>query len=246
MTERDDADEEHVSTIIQTTKPAQVRRYLSKPPRGAARLALIASVDGGMNHQLGAWAIDEAKPELAELILDIMREHCEELQGEVMATLRWESASCAQLGGIKVVKAYPQRPPNVSFGSTPEELNGTSNSLVVQAQKHTEVTLRMMIQNMSSVLHQSRELSEQAMELARDHSRARAEAEERAEAMKRERDDALSVVTAMQEADTEGNGETAVAQGQIMKLLENPVVVQHIMTRLMGGGAPPAGNAPPH
>lgn len=240
-------DDDAVETIVHTTKPAPIKRFLAKPPRGADTLRLLAAADGGSNVQLGSWHVDVSTPSLALEIVQIMEEHCIELEAPITAVLQWLSKEGAPVGGTKALSARLHRAPPTDFGATPEDLTGDSRSMAVQAQKHLEVMQRMMLNSINATLHQSRQLAEQAMELANTHATARNDAEERADALKQELASVqgeLDRVMVQDESADPADEKTSAAQNQVMKMLESPVVQQHLMKLLFGGGSSPP-TAPP-
>lgn len=242
MTELADQ-EEDVTRIVGTKRPP-ITRFLSKPPRGATKLLLHAGgPSDSTTAMLGQWEHTESKPaapELAEEVLRLFHEHCVEVGATVRGVLEWRNKAGAMLSQ-KLLTAMPEREPSRTYGSAPEELTGDATSLVVQAQKHTEVMSKLALQSMNSTLHQSQLLSQQAMELVAEHARARSEAEERADNMKRERDDALEQLRVRQEAEADGDDPgTAEAQQRVMKMLEP--VMPLLLAKFLGPGA---GASPP-
>lgn len=230
-----------------TTKPAQLKVFINKRPRGAASLVMLASAEGStVEQQLGTWPVDELMtPALAGELLDTLREYAEALEQDCRAKLAWFAASGTQLGGVKVITATQERAPATHFGSEPNELNGSDNSRIVQMQKHVEVMFRMHTQNTNATLHQVKQLTDRAMELAEHQASARAEAEERYEQMRRERDKAQEerdeAMAGAGVEQTPDEAATEASQTQILKLFENPMVQAAVMRMLTGGGpsAPP-------
>jgi len=246
QTEEYESDAEAIVNV--TPSAVQLKKFLVKIPKGTQSLVLAAQVDGGSVEQIGAWANDDALvPALAAEIIATLREYVQAMRLDAKATLRFVHASGAQVGQIKVLNAELSRPPATDFGSAPGELNGTNNSLVIQMQKHLEVMMRAHHQNTNATLHQSRQLTAHAVELANAAASARADAEERAETARREvenlrtqLDEALTV----QQSDNPDEASVTASQQTIMKVLENPQVQAMLMRALMGGGntppAPPA------
>lgn len=244
--------ESETEAIVNVTPSSvQLKKFLVKIPRGTQQLVLTAQCDGGSVEQIGAWPNDEnLTPQLATEVIATLREYVQAMRLDAKATLRFVHASGANVGQVKVLNAELSRPPATDFGSTPGELNGTNNSLVIQMQKHLEVMMRAHHQNTNATLHQSRQLTAHAVELANAAASARADAEERAENARREvenlrtqLDEALTV----QQTDDPDQASVSQSQASIMKVLENPEVQGRLLSafmKLMGGGggeaAPPA------
>lgn len=214
------------------------KKWLSKPPRGAALLVMMAAAEhGGATAQLGEWPVDLVVPALAEEICGLLKDHCEVLNTSVTAVLSFRSTDGSKRGGEKVLKLAPQHlvTGSDSLASLPEQLTGDATSQAMQAQRHLEVMMRMQVGAMGGLFQLMKANSEHAMHLCETLAERVVEAERRAKSSERERDEMREVIES-----ADGTGEevqTAEAQNRIVKLLE-PVIAIAVQRMLQGGSGP--------
>lgn len=228
-----------VNTLSPNTRIGQIKRMLSKPPKGAAELLLTASAAGGGTVVcLATWPVNEATPVLALEIMAMLEEHAESLSSRVVGMAIWRDEKEKQLS-TKVINASPPPSdnPGDSLASSPDQLTGDATSLTIQAQKHLEVMQRMMLTSLGGVLQQSRQLADHAMELCEALATAKAEAEgkvvrleQEKEALQEERDAIYA------NADDQGDQQVNASQAQMMRYLEP--VLQMAIAKYMAGGGP--------
>jgi len=185
----------------------QLKRFLSKPPRGTAGLVL-AVPEGECPAVLARWDKSQSVPELAHDIECLVAEHADESASYVAARLEWHTKDGEVLAS-KVVRGRP------SEGS---EFDGSQQSQAAQAQRHTEAMTRLYVSAHSATIDRLNNLVEQLAGIAASSLEA---ARDRAE-------DAEVARAAAAEAIREGE-ESRPANGpseRVMKLAELAVMAQ--------------------
>ena len=220
---------------------AALGRWLAKPARGTSSMVLAAdAVGGGAAATLQAWDRDEIVPAVADEILAAWQNHCETAgastvtgavvqlssDGEVRSTYRLRVSAPLPVGlGASVLDAVP--------------LDGTAQSLVVQAQAMAQTSMKMMVGALSEVVRQSCEISRHAQTTTTLLAERLAEVQV-SEASARDRAEELS--RALAELRAAAPGEAEGAADKFVALLQP--VLPHIVQRLMATGTAPVAIVP--
>ena len=201
-------------------RTGQLKRFLAKPPKGAAALRL-ATDDADCPAVLSRWEKGQAVPELALEIEGSVSDHADETGSYVTARLEWLNKD-SQVLTTKMVRGRP---------SEEAGLDGSQPSQAAQAQRHLEAMTRLYvsahgqtIERLNGLVSQLAEITSRSLEQARvaseDAEVARANAAE-----------------AIREADQAELESGSQAGERVMKLAEVA-----LMGSLQGGGGgkPPA------
>lgn len=181
------------------TRIANVKSFLVRPPKNATQLVLRLEDDDGAVEPLGIWEDrDEWRPALAHEVV----QHVEAAAAEERKpVLRCVLAFVSELGAVVKKMRLIHRDDSVAesqYGAQPGELTGTSMSMIIQAQKHSEMALRLMAESQVKVLQQSMQISQHACEMVNMMAQRLAETEQRSadsDARLREAQEALHRAT---------------------------------------------------
>jgi len=171
-----------IEKVEQNTKFHKVRSFLVRPPRTAALLHLL-TLDDDAPITLGTWEDKETwAPSLAAEVVACMEAHVtEEPSGFVRCKLAFVNIDGKELKALRLVHRQDVGPQS-QYMSQPGELSGTSQSMVIQAQKHVEMALRLMAESQIKVLAQSQQITQHACDVANMLATRLAESEGRASA----------------------------------------------------------------
>lgn len=217
-----------ITTSENSTRIHKVKQFLVRVPRLAAILKL-QTLDEDNPITLGSYEEKDLwTPELASEVVAALEAHVtEEPSGFVRCKLLFENGDGRELKAMRLV--YRQEGIGQSqYGASPGELTGTSVSMVIQAQKHTEMCMRLMAESQIKVLQQAQQISQHACDVASMLAQRLAETEQRvSDAQGREkemRDLAEKLARAEPQEREEGMAE-------FMKLLQPvlPYVAQALM-----------------
>lgn len=164
----------------QNTKIHKVRAFLVRPPRTAAMLQLV-TLDDDSPITLGQWEDkDTWTPALAAEVVACMEAHVtEEPSGFVRCKISFTNVDGRELKALRLVHRQDTGAQS-QYMSMPGELSGTSQSQVIQAQKHVEMALRLMAESQIKVLAQSQQITQHACDVANMLATRLAESERRA------------------------------------------------------------------
>lgn len=146
------------------TRLWKVRQWLSKPPKRAAQLTLIAAgEEAEAQVRLGQWEAEEALPELAGEIIEALNEHATEMSAHITATLAFVDAGGRVLKSMVLKRQGNHAADDAASGMLgPEEMNaqltGDARSQAQSAQRHLEVMCRVYMTGMAGLLAHSERL----------------------------------------------------------------------------------------
>lgn len=222
------------------TRLTRIKQFLVRPPKNAATLALTMEDDDAAAAPLAVWEDrEEFRPATAvEIVQQIEASAAEEQRAVMRCKLAFLSETNAELRQMRIIHRNDAVRES-QYGASPGELTGTPMSLVVQAQKHSEMALRLMAESQVKVLAQAQQLSQHACDMVAMMAQRLAETEQRSadsDARLREAQEALHRAT---HAETPEEKEAGMAK--FVELLQPlfPVLVQ----RLLPAAVPPASAA---
>jgi len=146
------------------TRSYKIRAFLAKPPKRAECLRLHTE---GEDTELtvGVWEDREAwRPELAAEIQTAAETHAyDESASVVRLKLVFEDASKHELKGIRIVHKNEDNPAQLM--SAASELTGSQTSQVMQAQRHMEALMRLVMDSQVKIIAQQRETTQHALDM---------------------------------------------------------------------------------
>lgn len=227
----------------ESTRAHAIKRYLSKPPKGATTLHLLAAANGTETvNELAQWPIDDMRPELANEVVEILDDHARELNAAIIGALKCRNAAGEFFGPVKSIHRVN---PNAlvggeSLASTSLQLTGDYTSQAQQAQKHLEVMTKLHLTSIRDLFQLQRQAQEHTMELC-DSLAQRLVESERREAKATERAAEVEDILVSVQNQSPEDAATTASQEAIGKTLEPymPLIVQAVM-RALGGPAPAA------
>lgn len=201
---------------------SHVRRFLAKPPKGAARLVLQVAVEGASPLTLQQWEVADVRPALASEILDALDGHAAETEQHVTGMLLYRDAEGKKVAG-KVVRRRYQPELLEDEPGTLEALDGSPRALLMQQQRHFEIMTRIYSQAQGGVLQQMLRMNEHLMSLLDQLTTRVSQTDAQLERARAE-------LAALKEAFAEGTGggeQPSPTEERVLKLAEQlaPVVV---------------------
>ncbi len=232
-----------VAVSAEQTRPFAIKRFLSKPPKGAHKLTLTAQAVGTTQElKLGTWSNDDGlTPELVDLeIIPLLDETSQEMNASLVAVLTFWTASEQKLTEKVVQRSNVNVQEHDTLASTAGQLTGDYTSQATQAQKHLEVMAKLYLNNLNGLFALQRQAQEHTMELCDRLASRVVDAERKAERASAEKDELVEVMTRVEESQGQ-DSEVSVAQSQMMQQLAPflPQIIAGVMRALGSGPALP-------
>lgn len=212
-----------------------VKRWLSKPPKGAQVLRLTVLQAEGEPLTLAEWEVADVRPALAQHVVDALSEHAAVAECDAVGQLEYRRGERVLLN----------RQVRLRYSSEDEPtMNGSLQSQASLAQRHLHEMAKLHTRSMEQVVQQLVRINEQTMRLAERALERLGSVDEEAAELRRAVVDAEAVsVQPTQDVDAMQGEQLKGLVMQVLPLLMQAQIAQPArpngVPSANGAGAPP-------